>query len=527
MRAREARIGIGLLLSAVAVTGCSDDPPRTGSRARPNVLIVVLDTLRADRLAMYGAARDTAPGLDVLAERSIVFEDAQSAAPLTVASLLSLMTALHPEAHGIQGAPNPGRMSESVTTLAEVLQEHGYATAAFTEGGYARPDFGLGQGFQTYPRPPDDDRPNVSDLLTESRLGPNLERTVAWLRAPRTQPFFLFYHTYEIHSPYWTKPDNVRLFRPDFDEAADHERVERIITQFNADRTFTREDCLVMLKHLYQCSLQGLPRLQHPDEFARAAHAFGLGPEDAVRVEPLLELVRDLYDASIRTTDDALETLWRTLADLKLEEDTIVVVLSDHGEGLGDHGEMEHANVLHEETLRVPLFFHVPGGKLAPRRVRELVRTIDVMPTLLELLGIEAGSLPMQGKSLVPLLSGKSDAERLAFSHARRVVPGQPPQYSVCDGRWRLIDEPASSRRWLYDRDADPRELHDVLAQHPAEATRLLEALEKQLAQDRWIAKQLGSAPQPLHLDPKAMKDLHDLGYGGGAPSPPPRTDPK
>ncbi len=516
-----------LVLAALPGLAC-DRAPEPKKR---NVLVVVLDTLRADRLSTYGSPRATAPGLDALAKDGFVFEDCQSAAPLTVASLLTLVTSLYPEVHGVQGAFNPGKMSENVTTLAEVLSARGYATAAFTEGGYARPDFGLGQGFQVFPRPPDDDDPNVTHLLARSRLAENLDRTLAWLREPREKPFFLFFHTYEIHAPYWTKEENVRRFRPAFDEAADHARVAAAIERWNRERTATREDCLALLLHLYQCPLTGLPELLDPDAFEKRARELGVAPEDAVRIPEVVSLARDLYDASIRTTDDALGSLWRTLDELHLRDDTLVIVTSDHGEGLGDHGEMEHSNVLHEEALHVPLYVRAPWAAAKPRRVSELVRSVDVAPTVLELLGVDARALPFQGKSLVPLLIAPGPAaepDRVAFSHARRVTPEQPPQFSVRDERWRFVREPRTGRSWLYDRRADPGELHDVAAEHPEEVRRLGARLDRQAEQDALLRKLLAAAPGRLELDERAKRELGALGYSGDAdPAEAPRPAPR
>ncbi|MBK7878301.1 MAG: sulfatase [Planctomycetes bacterium] len=512
-----ARVGRALLL-AVLLGSCAPEPAPVAPPAKArNVLIVLLDTLRADRLPTYGAARATAPGLEALAKDAFVFEDCQSAAPLTVASLLSLMTSLYPEVHGVQGEFNPGKMSEKVTTLAEVLSARGYATAAFTEGGYARPDFGLGQGFQVFPSTPGDDDPNVTHLLAKSRLPDNLARTLAWLREPREQPFFLFFHTYEIHAPYWTEEANVRRFRPAFDEAADHARVAGAIERWNRERAATREDALLLLQHLYQCPLAGLPALDDPDAFERRARELGVAPSDAVRCPPVVDLVRDLYDASIRTTDDALLELWRALDELGVADDTLVIVTSDHGEGLGDHGEMEHSNVLHEEALRVPLLVRVPGGSSAPRRLAGLVRSVDVAPTVLELLGLDVAGFAFQGRSRAPWLVGEAALEpaRVAFSHARRVAPDQPPQYSVRDERWRLVHEPRTNRTWLYDRRADPGELVDVAREHPEEVQWLRGLLERQAEQDRWLRNRLAAAPGALELDGKALRELRALGYAG------------
>ncbi len=510
------------VLAGVLFGACEDQPPPAAAsavKAPPNVLIVLLDTLRPDHLGCYGSPRPTSPHLDALAQGASVFENAQSAAPLTVASLLTLMSSLYPEVHGVQGALNPGRMSENVTTLAEVLAAHGYATAAFTEGGYANPDFGLGQGFQTFPAHPEDRDPNVSNLLGTSRLADNLERALAWLKTPRQKPFFLFFHTYEVHAPNFARNEYVRPFRPGFDEVVDHRRAADVIERWNREHAVDAEGCQTLLEHLYQCPLEGLPALRDPDAFAARAHEFHCGPDDAVENEKLLGLVRDLYDASVRYTDDQLERLWSALDQLGLAPNTLVVVVSDHGEGLGEHHEMEHSNVLHEEALRVLLMIKVPPARatpeLAPRRVKELVRTVDVMPTVLELAGLDAGHLLLEGRSLVPLLAGKPDAARVAFSHARRVDAEQKPQFTVRDGQWRLIVEPSAGKSWLYDREADPRERTDVAAQHADVVQRMQAMLDEQAKQDRWLRETIQSTPQTLEIDEKTMRELRALGYAG------------
>jgi len=516
MHARWTR---ALLCAALGACAPEAPPARPASAARPpNVLIVLLDTLRADRLGCYGSQRPTSPRLDALAQRSALFEHAQSAAPLTVASLLTLVSSLYPEVHGVQGELNPGRMSEHVTTLAEVLAQHGYATAAFTEGGYANPQFGLGQGFQTFPSYPGDRDPNVSNLLGTSRLADNLERASAWLKTAQHKPFFLFFHTYEVHQPNFARPEYLRTLRPDFDEAADHARAASVIERWNREHAADAEGCQTLLEHLYQCPLTGLPALSDPDGFAAQARSFGCAPDDAVRNERLLALYRDLYDAALRYTDDQLERLWQALEELRLAEDTIVVVVSDHGEGLGEHGELEHSNQLHEEALRVALMIRVPGDQFAPRRISEQVRTVDLMPTLLELTGIGTDGLALQGRSLVPLLRGEKEPDRVAFSHARRVDEHQNPQFTVCDGPWRLIDEPKAGRKWLYNRAQDPRELVDVAAQHPEVVARLSKLLERQAQQDAYLREKVGSAPGELVIDEQTMKELRALGYAGKEP---------
>ena len=503
-----------LCLSLAACTREQPAGPRAGARP-PNVLVVLLDTLRPDHLGCYGSARPTSPHLDSLAQRACLFENAQSAAPLTVASILTLMTSLYPEVHGVQGAQNPGRMSEHVTTLAEILAAHGYATAAFTEGGYANPQFGLGQGFETFPAHPDDRDPDVTNLLGTSRLADNLERSCAWLKSTADKPFFLFFHTYEVHQPNYARPEYMRRFRPGFDEPADHARAAQAIESWNTKHEATAEGCQTLLEHLYQCPRTGLPDLEDADGFEKLAAANHWGPDDVLENQPLLALVRDLYDASIRYTDDQLERLWSTLDELQLASNTIVVVVSDHGEGLGQHHELEHSNVLHDEALHVALLIRAPGQEFAPRRVPTQVRSVDLMPTLLELTGIDTKGLALQGRSLVPLMRGEKEPDRIAFSHARRVDAQQNPQFSVRDGKWRLIVEPLAKKRWLYDCANDPGELKDVALQHADVVERLEDLLAQQSKQDAFLREKIGSAPGELSIDEKTMKELRALGYAG------------
>ena len=164
-------------------------------------MIVVLDTVRADHLSCYGYPKPTSPNLERFAEQAFVFENAQSVSSWTAPSLISLMTSLYPDAHGVLDYPLPKRLNPKVATLAEILQGRGYATAAFTEGGL-RPSRASvwGRGFDTYPAPPGQD--HAFSTAFSKKLEANVDRTLVWLEEHRDEPFFLFFQTYEAHSPY-------------------------------------------------------------------------------------------------------------------------------------------------------------------------------------------------------------------------------------------------------------------------------------------------------------------------------------
>jgi arylsulfatase A-like enzyme len=497
-------------VSSLAACGRSDGEDAAG---RPlNLVIVVLDTLRADHLGLYGYPRDTSPHLDAFARESFVFERAESAAPWTTPSLLSLVTSLYPEAHGARGFPNPRRTSEEVVTLAEVLKRHGYATAAFTEGGYAKGDFGLDQGFDTFPPNPGDDESHDSHLLFPSRLEGNLARTLRWLREREEEPFFLFFQTYEPHGPYRAPEEYIRRYRPHYDERKEHERVRRAVERWNRERRVDPADSLLVSRHTVHCRLVGMAPLLDKKGFMRANLALGLDLPKAYRSGPFLQWLRDIYDAEIAYTDEQMSRLWRFLDEEGLGDRTLVVVASDHGEGLGDHGELQHGRVLFDEILRIALILRAPRRVGEPRRVPELVRSVDVMPTLLELLGIPAAELPMQGRSLLPLLAGER-LDLLSFSHARAVSEEEDSVHSVRDERWRLVVDRASGAARLYDLREDPGETRDAAAANPDVVARLRSALEEQGERDRAVAAEIRPAEQPAELDPELQRDLRALGY--------------
>jgi len=499
-------VATALILGATACGSAPEESPR-------NLLFIVLDALRADHLGCYGYPRATSPEIDALAQGCLVFETAQSAAPWTAPSLISLMTSLHPEVHRVKGHPNPGRMSEKVTTLAEILAARGYATAAFTEGGYAKADFGLGQGFQSFYKNPGDHRSSFSNLTHASRIEGNVQRSIDWLEENRERPLFLFFHTYEIHAPLRPPEPYVQVFRPDYDLAEEHQAVLEVIERWNRDREVTREDWLLYRRHMNMCQKRHeTPKLEAKWDFAQASSRLGVDELTEKRVR----WFTDLYDAEIRYTDTQVARLWRALEEQGLSDSTIVVVISDHGEGLGDHGELLHGHVLYEELLRIPLLICVPGDTYAPGRVASVVRSIDVMPTVLDLMGLGWGELVLQGRSLVPLLrnDGRAAAAPASFSHGRSRTPDD--QYSVRRGPWRLILETSTDDRWLYDLESDPGELENKAAENPRLSDELAGAVLEQLQLDRMLAERLSEGFEVPELDEGTLRELRALGYVDG-----------
>jgi arylsulfatase len=485
---------------------CGGERGDGSSASRENLVLVVVDTLRADHLGLYGYARDTSPRLDAFARDAVVFERAQSASPWTAPSLISLMTSLHPEAHGVRTFPSPAQLSERVVTLAELLRDRGYATAAFTEGGYAKGAFGLDQGFDVYPEYEDDGVGRLEGY--PSRIENNLERSIEWLQDHRHEPFFMFFHTYEVHAP-WRAPEAwIRRFRPDYDERAEHERLDEIVGRWRRSRALDAEAALLVQQHTFHCRLEG----QQPVnvvELLAAIQRRGFDRSQRFRAG-LRAWLRDVYDAEIAYTDAALQRLWDALSDEDLVDQTTVVVTSDHGEGLGDHGEVHHGAVLHEEALRVPLILRLAGPTGPPRRIGQMVRSIDVMPTLLEVLDVPADGLPLQGRSLLPLLSQEGTHEP---AYSQTLAHGRVQLHSVVKGPWRLVVNEASGAISLYDHSRDPTERIDLAPSRPKVVEELRSLLEQQRKDDRRLAQDFETQPADGVISEQLRRELRALGY--------------
>ena len=505
------------LLAGLGLIGCgaTDSDP-------PNVVVVLLDTLRPDRLGTYGCERGTSPVLDAMADEFFVFEHAQSSAPWTAPSLISLMTSSYPDVHGVHSFPIPDRLTAALPTLAEVLQRAGYDTAAFTEGGYAKGDFGLDRGFRIYPNNPGDEGGYASNVAHPSRLSANLDRTLEWLREDREDPFLLFFHTYEVHLPLRAPEEDIRLFVPDFDEDEHMRLFHGAIDGWNERRELDLAGARALGRRLFQLGFSQLgfaqlPRIQERRDLMAAAEALGVSFEFdvAIRERANRQWVQDLYDAEVHYTDRELARLWDALASEGLEENTIVVIVSDHGESLGEHDRLGHGDHLHEELLHVVLMMRIPGSEHAPRRIPEIVRSIDVMPTLLELVGVSAEGLSLQGESLMPLMRGVGSAH-YAFSHATHSDGGNDRRHSIRSDRWRLIVDLATDAVELYDTRNDGSETANLADEHPDVVADLLERLNAQRKDDE-LRRSIVGDPNATKLSPDSdlLDDLRGLGYAG------------
>ncbi|MGH0031667.1 MAG: sulfatase family protein [Myxococcota bacterium] len=416
---------------------------------RPNLLLVTLDTLRADRTSAYGYARDTTPRLRRLAEQGTRFAAAWAPAPITAPTHATLFTGLHPPGHGL--VRNGLVLGDEHATLAETLAAAGYRTGAIVSSFAVTAKFGFGQGFADYQQ---DFDPAGSSIVWPEWQGhrveegfdrtarPTTDRALAWLASARKdEPFFLWVHYFDPHAPYV------------------------------APRRFRR---------------------------------FGTTPSD-------------LYDAEVLYTDFHLARLLNALATRAA--DTLVVVVGDHGEGLLDHGYMEHDFQLYEEALRVPWILRMPGRVAAGHVVAEPTSLVDLLPTVLDLLGVGAPE-GVQGTSRAAALTGdgaSEDAPQPLFAQRPRFEPTtidgfavEGDGFAVREGRFKLIDLPDEERRELYDLEADPGERRDLSAERPETVERLARRIDDWR---RTMGRQSSSEGAGTTVAPEDRERLRAMGY--------------
>jgi arylsulfatase A-like enzyme/Flp pilus assembly protein TadD len=408
--------------------------PRSGVKRDPgsSILLISVDTLRADALGAYGRAAARTPWIDRLAAAGVRFERAYAHNVVTLPSHANLLSGRYPLAHGVRD--NSGfRFPAGTPTLATLLKSRGWRTGAFVSAFPLDSRFGLGAGFDVY----------------DDRLG----------GAETTQAAFLM---------------------PERPGALTVEAALRWRSEHQAERTLT-------LVHLYEPHFPYEP----PEPFAAA---FASAP----------------YHGEVAAADAALEPLLRPLLEAGPAGRTLVVFTSDHGEALGEHGELTHGVFAYESTLRVPLVVYAPG-LLSARIVREPVRHVDVLPTVLDLLGIEAPA-GLAGRSLAPLLDRAGPEPEVAYFEAlsTSLNQGWAPLHGVLDGSLKYVDLPIPE---LYDVEADPGETKNLVASRPQDREHLRAHLADLRAQDH------GSRQSPE--DAATREKLRALGYLSGAPPAP------
>jgi arylsulfatase A-like enzyme len=358
-------------------------PPRT-------VVLVSIDTLRPERLGLYGNAADVSPRIDALAAQSLVFERALANSPYTLPSHMTMLTGLDPVAHGIK---RPGSvLSTRVTTLAELLRQAGFQCGAFTDGGFVSAGYGFSQGFHVY-----DDKRDDREEGAVNGFARSLPHALDWLDAHATEDVFLFVHTFDAHAPYQEGDPEVHeefRRRPVPDGPRDHE--------------------LYRLGFMHQQVQQRIP------EYGRMS-----------------ELLND-YDSGVHEADRGVGLLLDWLAEQGRLDDALFIVTSDHGESFADHGiHVGHGLALTDDEIHIPLVIKLPAAEAAGRRVATTVDLTDIAPTVLDVFGLPPAK-EMQGESLLRLARGQPRRHEFIFG----ISPNTESCFLV-HGNWKFISHPS------------------------------------------------------------------------------------
>lgn len=427
-----------LVLAAVWLQACSSPsaPPAAPDRpAARHLLVVTIDTLRADRVGVYGNANVATPNLDRIAQQGVVAVHAAVHVPLTRPSHVSLFTGLYPSEHGIRDNVSPP-LDKRVPVLAELLQQRGFRTAAFVSSIVLSKQSGLSRGFGVYSDAFDIGADDARFLNTIQKRGDGtVAEAVRWLSDPGSDRRFAWVHLYDPHDPY--EPPEP-----------------------------------------YASRYAGRP-----------------------------------YDGEVAWSDELVGRLDTALGAAGLRDDTLLLVTSDHGEGLEEHGEAVHGFFVYETTLRVPLVARGPGIRPGSK-LTTLTRTIDILPTVLDLLGLASATPKVSGRSLTAGLRGEALDDEPSF--AESLVPlvhyGWSDLRGLRLGSWKYILAP---RPELYDLERDPGERENLVEREPARARSLRSGLEQRLKQEQSALRAADRAK--VAVPPDLLEKLGALGYVSGA----------
>jgi arylsulfatase A-like enzyme len=473
-RRAAALLALGVGLAGAA--GCQRTPPREPY----NVVVIVMDTVRGDHVSANGYARKTTPAIDALAAEGTNFRQAISVAPRTWQSFASILTGLYPPRHGVRFIYDDP-MKPDVPSLATTLGAKGYQTGAFDTVPFIRGITG-GHGFGEY----------IDSTLPDWLV---MGAAWNWINDRRDQRFFVFVRLNAAHWPYVATAEQLA----DFDPCDGHDHT------FNQGG-WTASGMIVGKDN------QGF-LLADKERYRKKFYAPGY---DAPTIHHMIAH----YDAALRNTDALIGNLMVQMRQAGLLERTIVVVTADHGEGFGEHGYFTHGPKLDDAAVRVPLVIRLPAGFPGAKRgqvVDDLVRVVDVAPTVLDVLGIESPQ-PLDGATLLPALTGAAVPPLWGYAESEKSFIGVDPDAYIDgvpgkvrmarDQDWKLIlvPRPEGPEYRLYDLRADPDEATNVYDRHPDKAAELLHRLQPILTAD------IGDKGEPQLTDSQ-KEHLRQLGY--------------
>lgn len=457
---------LGVIAAGALMMGCN----RHASPEFRNLVLVTLDTLRADHLGCYGYPVDTSPFLDSLAREGVLFEQVQSTSSHTGPSHASLFTSLYPYQHGLltNGAP----LAPGLRTLANELRDQGFQTAGFSSvlflGSVAR-------GFQSFDHPTHSQNDNmISSGALYRSAAETVDQAVAWANGfDQGDRFLLWVHLYDPHN------------------SQDLGGAPRSMADRMAER--------------YRDAWPNLKR------YGQEVLSVDLERRRSLRRRHLR------YDTQIRFVDRELRRLHKTLTTRGLNRGTLWMITADHGEGLGSRGYLGHGLHIYEEQLHVPLLLHATDAEWSARRISSLVRHVDLLPTILELLGAPTVQRNLEGRSVAGLLRGEPASAETPIAFAQRRPKGQGklrknwpegPVLAARDARYKYIWRNAESNL-LFDLVNDPLERKSLIGNGLAAEVELRRYLRRHLG--KVAAAEADSGKTPM-AEP-VRRELEALGY--------------
>jgi len=433
------------------------------SRTHPNVIIIVVDALRADHLSFNDYHPQYYPNIsqniDNLAFEGINFKRAFCHVSWTLPSIITMFTSLYPSVHGVTKL---AQLPNDFTTQAEIFKRNNYKTGGFVSGGYVKSEFGLDQGFDIYI-----DKYDTITNITGKALN--------WLDKNKSEKFFIYMHCLETHVPYGP-PDEYKISNG---YTWDHRWVGSI--RFN-DKYEMKERTEISTK------------------------------------KGFLEKVIELYDGEIKYVDTELGKFFKQLKELNLYDNTLIILTSDHGEEFRDHGGWSHVG-LYEEAIHVPLIMKLPGKyrKYNNKIINTLAGHIDLMPTINDIVGLSFNDYPIQGQSLLPIIKGKEHNNKMIFLERNVLLGLRTAEYKF------IIDQRKKDYHELYNIKEDPGERFNLLSNPSEEAVSIKNDMETKLRlimnENKYLALRLKIEKMKTYdtEDIKRLKelekDLKSLGY--------------
>ena len=412
-------------------------------KSHSQIILISIDTLRADHLGIYGYKRDTSPNIDLLAAESAMFANVYASSPWTLSSHVSILTALNSVNHQVY--QDTEKMDPDLVTVAEMLRVNDYYCSAFTGGGFVSSVFGFADGFDSYYERTDEVLLNIAAEL-------NFRDVARWIDSNKNKNYFLFIHTYQLHDPYACPAPYKTMFLSENSKWS-HINLNGYLGGKNS-----------IFKEL---------------------------PEDE------RQNIIDLYDAEIRYTDEKLiGPLVQKLKDMALYDQTMIIFTSDHGEEFYDHGGWGHGHNLYDESLKVPLLIKFPESKFMGFKVENIVSLVDIVPTILDEMHIKSSRYELDGKSLIPILEGKDKKDRIFLSDVGENILNMhlPQKIATNEGKTKLIlnktirsenkgyfrfPPPSTKDVELFDLSSDPLENSNIVDKKSSLANRILDRIEE------------------------------------------------